>query len=350
MNEKVKGARLAFLRRQTRGSGSVPGTWRNSSLAPFWVMLALLPAHPAAAQSAAYPSKPVRLVVPYAAGGPVDTVARLVAQKLTARWSHQVIVDNRGGSGGALGTHAVIKSPADGYTLLVGNSGPITVYPHLRKSVLYDFERDLAPASFMVKSCMVLVAHPSLPAKSVPDLVRLAKRQPGALSYASSGVGGVQHLGMVLLESRAGIRMVHVPYKGAAPALVDLISGHVHVQFNNVVGSLGHVQTGKLRALAVSTATPSSVLPEVAPVAKTYPGFDVASWMGIYAPAGTPQAIIDQLTRDVAWALNEPDAKKRLTEVGAEVVAGGPAALRDYARNESALFAKLIAAAGIPKE
>ncbi|MBI4203480.1 MAG: tripartite tricarboxylate transporter substrate binding protein [Betaproteobacteria bacterium] len=297
-----------------------------------------------------YPGKPVRVVVPYAAGGPVDTVARLAAQKLTGRWGQQVIVDNRAGSGGAIGTQAVVKAPPDGYTLLVGNSGPITVYPHMRKSLLYDFERDLAPASFMVKSCMVLVTHPSLPSKTVQELVRLAKREPGALSYASSGVGGVQHLGMVLLESRAGIKLVHVPYKGAAPALADLISGQVHLQFNNVVGALGHVQSGKLRALGVSTATPSAVLPNVPPVARAYPGFDVASWMGVYAPAGTPKPVIDQLTRDVAWALNQPDVKQRLTEVGAEVVAAGPAELGAYMRNESALFGKLIAAAGIPKE
>jgi tripartite-type tricarboxylate transporter receptor subunit TctC len=326
---------------------------RRGATALALVCCALYPLH-ASAQSAspgaAFPGKPVRLVVPYAAGGPVDTVARLTAQKLTTRWGQQVLVENRAGSGGAIGTQAVVKSPADGYTLLVGNSGPITVYPHLRKSLLYDFERDLAPVTMMVKSCMVLVAHPSLPPKTVGELVRLAKRQPGALSYASSGVGGVQHLGMVLLESRAGIRMVHVPYKGAAPALVDLISGHVHVQFNNVVGALGHVQTGKLRALGVSTATPSTVLPQVPPVAKTFPGFDVASWMGVYAPAGTPSPLIEKLTRDVAWAVNEPDAKKRLNEVGAEVIAAGPGELSAYVRNESALFAKLIAAAGIPKE
>ena len=310
--------------------------------------------HAAHAQTPAsnqpYPAKPVRLVVPYAPGGPVDTVARLAAQKLTARWGQQVLVENRAGSGGAIGTQAVVKSTADGYTLLIGNSGPITVYPHLRKSLLYDFERDLAPVTMMVKSCMVLVAHPSLPSKTVGELVRLAKREPGALSYASSGVGGVQHLGMVLLESRAGIRMVHVPYKGAAPALVDLISGHVHVQFNNVVGALGHVQAGKLRALGVSTATPSGVLPQVPPVAKTFPGFDVASWMAVYAPAGTPPLLIEQLTRDVALSLNERDAKKRLNELGAEVIAAGARELSAYARNESALFGKLIATAGIPKE
>ena len=314
------------------------------------VLIACAALFPGQLWAQAYPGKPVRLVVPYAAGGPVDTVARLTAQKLASRWGQQVLVDNRAGSGGAVGTQLVVKSPPDGYTLLVGNSGPITVYPHLRKSLLYDFERDLLPVSFMVKSCMVLVSHPALPAKTVPELVRIAKRQPGALSYASSGVGGVQHLGMVLLESRAGIKMVHVPYKGAAPALVDLMSGHVQLQFNNVVGSLGHVQSGKLRALGVSTEAPSAVLPSVPPVARSFPGFDVASWMGIYAPAGTSQSIVDQVTRDVAWALNEPDAKGRLTEVGAEIVAAGPKELSAYARNESALFGKLIAAAGIPKE
>ena len=316
----------------------------------------LLPAHELLAQSAstgsgqAYPGKPVRLIVPYAAGGPVDTVARLTAQKLTAKWGQQVVVENRGGSGGAIGTQAVVKAPPDGYTLLFGNSGPLTVYPHLRKTLLYDYERDLVPASFMVKSCMVLVAHPALPTRTVQDLVRLAKQQPGALSYASSGVGGLQHLGMVLLESRAGIKLVHVPYKGAAPALVDLISGQVQVQFNNVVGSLGHVQSGKLRALGVSTAAASSVLPNVPPVAKAYPGFDIASWMGMYGPAGTPKQIVDQLTTDVAWALKQPDTTQRLTEVGAEVVAGGPAELAAYTRSESELFGRLISTAGIPKE
>lgn len=300
--------------------------------------------------AANYPGKPVRLIVPYAAGGPVDTVARLTAQKLAGKWGQQVVVDIRAGSGGAIGTQAVVKAPPDGYTLLFGNSGPLTVYPHLRKTLLYDYERDLVPAWFMVKSCMVLVVHPSLPSKTVQELVRLAKKQPGVLTYASSGVGGLQHLGMVLLESRAGIKLVHVPYKGAAPALVDLISGQVHVQFNNVVGSLGHVQSGKLRALGVSTATPSSVLPNVPPVAKAYPGFDIASWMGMYSPAGTPKQIVDQLTTDVAWALKQPDTTQRLTEVGADVVAGGPAELSAYTRDESKLFGKLIAAAGIPKE
>lgn len=304
----------------------------------------------APALSQSYPVKPVRLIVPYAAGGPVDTVGRLVAQNLSARWGQQAIVENRGGSGGALGALAVVKAPPDGYTLLVGNSGPITVYPHLRSSLAYDHERDLAPAAFMVKSCMLLLAHPSLPATSVPQLVALAKRHPGALAYSSSGVGGLQHLGMVLFESLAGIKLVHVPYKGAAPALVDLVAGQVQLQFNNVVGALAHVRAGKLRALGVSTAAPSAVLPELPPVARHLPGFDIASWMGIYAPAGIPRPVIEQIARDVAWALEVPETRRRLTELGAEIVAGGPEALAAYAREESRLFARLVAAAGIPKE
>ncbi len=312
------------------------------------ILLLFLRSGSASAQS--FPERPVRMVVPYAAGGPVDSVARLVSQNLTARWGQQVIVDNRGGSGGALGTQMVIKAAPDGHTLLFGNSGPITVYPHLRKVPQYDFERDIAPVSYLVKSAMVLITHPSLPAKTIPELVALAKRQPGKLTYASSGVGGLQHLGMVLLESVAVVRMVHVPYKGAAPALVDLISGHVDAQFNNVVGSLAHVQAGRLRGLGVSTAAPTPVLPNLPPVAKYYPGFDIASWMAIYAPAATPKPIIDQITRDAAAALNLPETRQKLTEVGADIVAAGPAELIAYTRRESALFGKLVAAAGISRE
>ncbi len=298
----------------------------------------------------AYPVKPVHLVVPYAAGGPVDIVGRYVAQKLTEKWRHQVIVENRGGSGGALGANAVAKAPPDGYMLLLGNGGPITVYPHLRKSLLYSPDSDFAPAALLIVSCMVLMAHPSLPAKSVAELVRLAKKSPGVLTYSSSGVGGLQHLGMELLQSVAGIKMVHVPYKGAAPALLDVLSGQIDLQFNNVVGALPHVKAGKVRGLAVSTAKRSSVLPDVPPVASVYPGFDVASWMGIFAPAGISKELLAAVTRDAVWAMNQPETRQRMADLGAEVVAGGPAELAAYTRNESALFGKIIAAAGIPKE
>lgn len=306
----------------------------------------------AATQSPAqtYPAKTVRVVVPYAAGGPVDTVTRIAAQNLARKWGQQVIVDNRAGSGGALGTQAVVKSPPDGYILLITNSGPITSYPHLRKTLLYDFERDLAPISLLSKSSIVLVVHPSLPARSVPELVALAKKHPAALTYATSGVGGVQHLAMVLLESLAGIKLVHVPYKGAAPAAVDLLSGAVPVQFNSVLGSLQHIKMGKLRALGVSTVQPSPVLPGVPPIAKYYPGFEITSWIGIYAPAGTPQPLIDQINGDMAAALKVPESRQRLNDLGLDLVVTPPAELSAYAQQESKLFGKLMSAAGIEKE
>jgi tripartite-type tricarboxylate transporter receptor subunit TctC len=303
-----------------------------------------------AAPAQKYPVKPVRMIVPYAAGGPVDLVGRLVAQRLSERWGQQAVVENRGGSGGALGTIAVVKAAPDGYTLLVGNSGPITVYPHLRKAPAYSFERDLEPVAFMISSCMVLIGHPSIPAKSIRELVQLAKKRPGAMTYASSGIGGLQHLGMELFKSRAGVELVHVPYKGAAPALVDLVSGQVDLMFNNVLISATYVRNAKVRGFAVSTAKPSPSLPEVPPVATVYPGFDVHSWMGIYAPPGTPKELIATLHRDIAAVLNLPESKQRLNELGAEVVAGGPEELSAFARRESELFGKIIAATGIPKE
>ncbi len=305
-------------------------------------------AQPALAQT--YPGKPVRIIVGYAAGGPVDTVARIAAQNLSAKWGQQAIVENRAGSGGALGVYAVVKSPPDGYTLLVTNSGPITAYPHMRKTLLYDFERDLTPVSLLSKSSIVLVVHPALPAKTVPELVRLAKQKPNALTYASSGVGGIQHLAMALLESMAGIKLIHVPYKGASQSAVDLLSGQVPMQFNSVLGTIQHIQQGKLRALGVSTREPAPVLPGVPPIAKFYPGFEITSWLGVYGPPGMAKPLIDQLYRDVTGALNVAEAKQRLNELGLDLVAGTSAQLTEYARNESRLFGKLMSAAGVEKE
>ncbi len=303
---------------------------------------------PASAQP--FPAKPVRIVVAYAAGGPVDTVARVAAQNLTAIWGQQVVVDNRAGAGGALGTQAVVKAPPDGYTLLVTNSGPITAYPHLRKTMLYDFDRDLTPVSLLSTSSLVLVIHPSLPAKTIPEFVTLAKKNPGQLSYATSGVGGIQHLAMVLLESRAGIRLTHVPYKGGSSATVDILSGQVPVNFNSVLGALPFVQAGKLRALGVTTAQPSAAMPGVPTFASVYPGFELTSWLALYAPPGMPAALVEQLNRDVTAALNVPESKRRLNDLGLELVGGSPAELRAYTRAESALLGKLMATAGIEKE
>ncbi|MDB5923084.1 MAG: hypothetical protein JWN13_2020 [Betaproteobacteria bacterium] len=297
-----------------------------------------------------YPAKPVRVVVPYAPGGPLDDVARYLGQKLTARWGQPVLVDNRGGSGGAVGADLVAKAPADGTTLLLGNGGPITVYPHLRRKPVYDPERALDPVTWLVTSPMVLVVHPSTPIRSVRDLVSVAKQRPNGLTYASAGVGNLQHLSMELLQTLAGIKMVHVPYKGAAPAFVDLLSGQVDLMFANIVGALPQVKAGKMRAVAVSTSKPSAVVPGVPSIGSVYPEFDMTAWMGIFAPAGTPKDIIAAINKDFVWALTLPESRQRLTEQGADVVAEGPAELATFLRKESALFAKIIKTAGVPQE
>jgi tripartite-type tricarboxylate transporter receptor subunit TctC len=311
-------------------------------------LLAVAACFPAYAQK--FPAKPVRIVVPYAAGGPLDDVARYLGQKLSMRWGQPVLVDTRGGSGGALGAELVAKSAPDGYTLLLGNGGPMTVYPHLRKKPLYDPERGFEPVTWLVTSPMVLLVHPSTPIKSVRDLVRLAKTRPNGLTYASAGVGNLQHLSMELLQSLAGIRMVHVPYKGAAPAFVDLLSGQVDLMFANIVGALPQVKAGRMRAIAVSSARPSAAVPGVPSIASVYPEFDMTAWMGIFAPAGTPKDLVAAINRDFVWALTLPESKQRLGEQGAEVVAEGPAELTTFLKKESALFARIIRDARIPQE
>lgn len=320
---------------------------------PHFAALALgaaLVASSAASHAQKYPSKPVRIVVPYAAGGPLDDVARYIGQKLSPKWGQPVLVDTRGGSGGAVGAELVAKAPPDGYTLLLGNGGPMTVYPHLRKKPLYDSERAFEPVTWVLTSPMVLVVHPSTPIRSVRDLVKLAKQKPNGLTYASAGVGNLQHLSMELLQTMSGIKMVHVPYKGAAPAFVDLIAGHVDVMFANIVGALPQVKAGRLRAIAVSSAKPAAAAPNVAPIAAAYPAFDMTAWMGIFAPAGTPKDLVATLHRDIAAVLVLPETRQRLADQGADVVAQGPAELATFMKKESAVFAKIIRDAGIPQE
>jgi tripartite-type tricarboxylate transporter receptor subunit TctC len=314
-----------------------------------WVILAAaLVAAPIAAQQ--YPSKPVRIVVPYAAGGPYDEIARVIGQRLSEGWGQPVIVDPRGGAAGGIGTDHVAKSPPDGYTLLLANAGPITINPNLLKKLPYDPQKDLAPLTMAVTALMTLVVHPSLPPRSVKELVALARAHPERLNYASAGIGNSQHIGMELLKGMAGIRMSHVPYKGAAPAFVDLIAGNVDLMFANIVGSLPHIRSGRLRAIAVSQAKRSPVLPEVASVSETYADFDMTTWSGFFAPAATPREITARLNTDMVRALQRPDLKDRFALQGAETAAGTPAELAALIRRETALFAKVIRAAGIVAE
>ncbi len=300
---------------------------------------------PATAQQ--YPSKPVRLVVPYAPAGPVDEVARLISVRLTEAWGHPVIVDNRAGAGGGIGTDAVAKSPADGYVLLLGNSGPLTINPSLQKKIAYDPQKELVPVILMVAGQMVLAVHPSLPARSTRELTALARARPGQINYGSIGVGNLTHLAMELFQSMAKVKMNHVPYKGAAPAYVDLIAGNIEVLMSNIAGTVPQLKAGRLRAVAVSSAKRATVLPDVPSIGETYPGYDLTTWMGIFAPAGTPPTILSKLHGDFLKVLQRQDFRERVESQGSEVVAGSAAELGALVDREARLYAGIIKSAGI---
>lgn len=316
-----------------------------------WLFLLLTAAvHGQLAVAQPYPAKPVRMVVPYPAGGPLDEVARAFGQRLSETWGQPLVVENRGGAGGTVGADAVAKSLPDGYTLLLANAGPITVNPSLRRDMPYIPQRDFAPVTQIVAAPMVLVVHPSLPVKSVGDLIRLAKASPGKLNYASAGIGNLQHLAMETLQSMTDIKMNHVPYKGAPPAFVDLLSGRVDLMFANIVGVLPHIWSGKVRAIAVSAAKGSPVLPDVPGIAATLPQFDLDGWMGVFTRTGTPPDIIAKLHMDIARAGENREIRENLAKRGAQVVVGGPDGLARIVREETVIYAKIIRSAKITAE
>ena len=311
-------------------------------------LIAVAQGETAAAQP--YPAKPVRVVVPYAAGGPYDEIARVIGQRMSEMWGQPVIVDPRGGAAGGIGTDHVAKSPPDGYTLLLANAGPITINPNLLKKLPYDPQKDLVPLTMAVTAMMVLIVHPSLPPKSIRELVVLAKSNPGRLNYASAGVGNSQHIAMELLQGMAKVRMNHVPYKGAAPAFVDLIAGNVDLMFANVVGALPHIKSGRLRVVAVSQAKRAPVLPDVPSLAESYPDFDMTTWAGYFVPAGTPREVVAKLNGDIVKVLQRQDLRERFSAQGAEAAGGTSAELAAFIRRETELFAKVIQSAKISAE
>lgn len=307
-----------------------------------------LPASQSAAQT--YPAKPVRLVIPYPPGGPMDEVGRLVGQRLSELWEQPVIVENRSGADGGLGTEFVARSRADGYTLLLGNSGPITINP-LIKRLSYDPQKDLEPITLLVTTPQVLLVNPNLPVYSIKDLVALAKsRPPGTLNYASSGVGNVQHLAMEAFQSAAGIRMNHVPYRGTAPAYIDLLAGRVDVMFGNTVGALNHIEAGSMRALGVSSVHRLPQLPNVPTIAESYPDFVVISWMGLFAPKDVPQLIIRKIQADATKVMARSEIQEHFAAQGAEVVASTAEQLRDFIQREATFYARIIRSTGITTE
>ena len=309
-----------------------------------WLLLALV-AVAQVAEAQDYPIKPVRLLVPYPAGGPVDAVARMLVPHLSL--GQNVIVESRSGAGGSLGADVVAKSPPDGYMMLIGNSGPMTINPVLQPQLGYDPKKDFAPVAWLTSGQMVLMVHPSLPVRSVKDLVALARTRPGALNYGTAGVGNTTHLGMELLQSMAKIKLNHVPYKGVAPAFVELMAGQIEVMFGNITGPLAHIQSGRLRAIAVTGPTTAPVLPQVPRVADDYPGFELVTWMGIFVPARTPEPIRAKLQGEFLRVLQVKDVRERLISLGNDVVDGKGEDLAAMVDRELKLYAKIIKSAGI---
>ena len=309
------------------------------------LLLCLLVAAVQIAAAQGYPTKPVRLLAPYPPGGPVDAIARILAQHLSL--GQNVVVENRSGAGGSLGAEVVARSAPDGYTMLIGNTGPMTVNPVLRKDLPYDPKRDFAPVSWLTSSQMVLMVHPSLPVRSVKEVVALARANPGAVNYGSAGIGNLTHLGMELFQSMAKVKMNHIPYKGVAPAYVDLMSGQIAVMFGNVSGPLAYIRAGRLRAIAVTSSKPSPVLPGVPKLEDSYPGFNLVTWMGIFLPGGTPEAIRSRLQGEFIRTLQVKEVNERLVALGNDVIAGSGADLAALLDRELTLYAKIIKSAGI---
>jgi tripartite-type tricarboxylate transporter receptor subunit TctC len=296
----------------------------------------------------AYPSKPVRIVVPYSAGGGTDIVARAVGQKLAEKWGQSVIVDNRVGANGIIGADAVAKAPADGYTLLMSTPAEVSTNPHLYANIPYNAERDFAPVTLIAVTPLVVAVNPGVPAKSVQELIALAKEKPGTMGFATPGAGSAQHLSGELLMMSAGIKLVHVPYKGAGQSIPDVIGGQVPIGIYGVLTISQHAKAGRLRMLAVTTPQRSSAYPDLPTLAESgFPGFDTSLWFGLVAPAATPRPVIGKLHDNVIEMLKLPDVKERIASQGADIVGDTPAEFAAFISAESAKYAKIIKQAGV---
>jgi len=311
------------------------------------LFLALLCALPLLAAADTYPSKPIRFVVPYPAGGPLDTIARLLGQKVSESVKQPVVVDNKPGAGGNIGADAVAKSPADGYTILMGAVATHAINPTLYASIPYDPVRDFIPVTQVASTPNVLVVNPSVPAASVREFIAYAKANPGKLNFGSGSTGSAGHLAGELFKTQAGVEMTHVPYKGAAPAMNDLVGGQIQLMFDNLASSLGQVKAGRVRALAVTTARRTSLAPDLPTIAESgLPGFDINTWFGIFVPANTPRDVVERLHAEFTRALALPDVKERMLALGAEPVGSRPDEFAAYIRAEGEKYARLIKASG----
>jgi len=302
---------------------------------------------PAAFAQTPYPSKPVRIVVPYPPGGTSDIIGRLVADRLAEAWGQSVIVENRAGAGGTIGVEAVARAAPDGHTLVLGVTGPLTIAPSLQPRLGYDPQRDLVAITLVAAVPSLIAVHPSVNAQTLPELIALAKAQPGKLTFASAGSGTSVHLAGELLKAMAGIDLVHVPYKGGAPALNDTIGGQVSMIIENMPQLLPHVRAGRIRALALTSTGRSQALPDVPAAAEALPGYEATTWFGLLAPAGTSAEIARRIHSEVARLVKMPDVRERLAGQGAEAIASSPESFAAHLRSETQRYAKVIRDAGV---
>jgi len=311
------------------------------------LLFAVLGAVGGTAAAQQFPNRPIRVVVPFPPGGPSDYAARVISSKLPDLFGQQVVVDNRPGAGGALGAEQVARAAPDGHTLLIANLGMLTILPHLQK-VPYDPFNDFTPITNLIGGPSFLLVHPSVPAKSVRDLIAIAKKSPGQLTYASASVGQISHMNGELMKLLAGIDMLHVPYKGTGPIMPELVGGQVSMTFSTSVDTLGFAKAGRVRLLAVTGGKRLGILPDAPTMAESgLPGFESLNWNGIVGPAKVPRDIVDRLAREIIRALNMADVKERVVAQGNDVIGDGPDAFPKFIRAESAKWGRVVKQAGI---
>jgi len=319
---------------------------RHVPAAVFTVASCLSLAHTAGAQEP-YPDRPIRFFVPFPPGGSTDIVSRFVGQKLTERFGRQVVVENRAGGSGIIAAEAVTKAPADGYLLLLGNTGIFAINPNLYPKLPYDPIRDYAPVSMLTRVPNVLVVHPVVPARTVKELVKLAREGSRKMNYGSAGSGSLQHLAMEMFKTAAKVDFTHIPYKGAGPALIDLLGGHLDLQVATMPSCIAHMKAGRLRGLAIGDARRSVLMPELPTIAESgYPNYEAYSWHGIFVRAGTPSQIVETLNREVVAALATPEAKEVLVKGGFEVVGSSIPDFREAVRRDLGRYADAVKSAG----
>jgi tripartite-type tricarboxylate transporter receptor subunit TctC len=300
-----------------------------------------------AAGAQTYPTKPIRFIAPFAAGGALDTLTRTIAIRMQENWGQPVVVENRTGAGGNIGADLVAKAAPDGYTLVMGTIATHAINVSLYEKMPYDAVKDFAPVTLAASINNSLSVHPSVPAKNVPELVAYAKANPGKLTFGSAGSGTSQHLAGELFKTMAGVDMVHIPYKGGAPAMIDLLAGQISMTFGDIPTALPHIRAGKLRSIAVTAAKRSPLLPDVPTIAEQgLPGFDVSAWFGVFTTAGTPRPVVNQLNVEIVRILNLPDVREKLMGIGMEPVTNSPDEFAAFVRSEIAKWAQVVKASG----